>query len=336
METPQCNAIKSSGFTCDHKAKNGGHMCKLHANMFAKYGEQEMLYRAQKALASRQALSVRLHQSIWQKLNDLLVRTTRYGLGAVPVGHTIIGPPNADVREPFRTYFADMFPRLNEVVRQIYEVDRDHKPTIMAFVEQVRQELIAVQGIRGNGELAKFAADTQNVHTTAAVKQTKEIIDRVLKIAVPDEYKSPKTLTLTEVALAVDMPSLAFWQFAAKYCADEDIYDYGKGIYARVADAVWQFVKNSPDRTELCKIMSVELTDSMGVCLQGRLSRLCNVLAGYLDGINTESVGEQLQRRMAALMVLEAESDRLTQGKSVLQELAVPEAEWGAWLEALA
>jgi hypothetical protein len=326
----RCQAIKANGRTCNARARIGGHVCKLHANMFVRYGEQEMLARAQRALADREARNRRTHARLYGEIDEVLQPRTGYVLGGINRNLTV----RDTVREPFRTYFQELFPQINRLVDDIYLLDIRFGGHMRTFVEQIREELDALP--RPDGELGRFAADAQNVHTTAAVKQTKDVIDRVLRIAVPDDYKSPNLSTMAEVLGGVKMSKPAAQQFAVKYCADEDIYDYGKGIYARVADAVWQFVKNSPDRTDLCKIMGVELTDSVGMCAQGNLTRLCNVLAGYLDGINTESLGEQLQRRMAALMVLDSDIDRLTQGKSVLQELAVPEAEWGAWLEALA
>ena len=138
-----------------------------------------------------------------------------------------------------------------------------------------------------------------------------------------------------EIVLECPLTKKAAWQFSSKYCADEDIYEYGAGIYARVTDCVWQYIKNSPDKADLCKIFAQELQDSVGMCAQGNLTRLCNVLAGYLDGINMETQGEQLQRRMALLMDLNDPAVRLAQGRALLAELAVPVDQHVAWLEAL-
>lgn len=213
------------------------------------------------------------------------------------------------------------------------QLDVVHVQNILNLIPPLMPEIRARP--QPQGELARFVQDNQNVHTSAAVKQTKDIINRVLRIPVPAEYKSPSLKTMGEIVLECPLTKKAAWQFSSKYCADEDIYDYGAGIYARVTDCVWQYIKNSPDKADLCKIFAQELQDSVGMCAQGNLTRLCNVLAGYLDGINMESQGEQLQRRMALLMDLDDRAVRLAQGRALLAELAVPVDQHAPWLEAL-
>jgi hypothetical protein len=110
----------------------------------------------------------------------------------------------------------------------------------------------------------------------------------------------------------------------------------GKGIYGKVLDGVWQYIRNSPDKADLCKILKQELKDNIGMCAQGNLTRLCNVLAGYMDGIgNHESAAERVGRLLPKLMDIEDEEQRVSMGKEVLRESGIAEGEWGVWLEAL-
>jgi hypothetical protein len=92
---------------------------------------------------------------------------------------------------------------------------------------------------------------------------------------------------------------------AAKYCNNEDIYDMGPGIYAKVLNSVWQFIKNSEHSDDLKKILASELVDSVGMCAQGNLSRICNVLTGYMDGLDVRSDREVLGDKMAQLRNIE-------------------------------
>jgi hypothetical protein len=78
------------------------------------------------------------------------------------------------------------------------------------------------------------------------------------------------------------------------------------------------------------------MEDNIGMCAQGNLSRICNVLAGYMEGIGPqESVIERLGRLLPSLMSIDDPSKRIEEGKRILQENKVPFAEWTHWLVAL-
>jgi hypothetical protein len=186
-------------------------------------------------------------------------------------------------------------------------------------------------------ELAAFAADKQNIHTTQSVNMTKEMVERVLKIAVPEEYRwNMKTVSKTvgEIIADCNLTPNEMIEMANRYLGNADVYEMGKGIYGKVLDGVWQYIRNSPDKADMCRILKQELKDNIGMCAQGNLTRLCNVLAGYLDGIGPqESVNERLGRELPLLM---EDEDRITKAKTLMMSLNVPEAEWGVWLDALA
>ena len=76
------------------------------------------------------------------------------------------------------------------------------------------------------------------------------------------------------------------------YCNDHDIYDLGKGIYANVLNGVWQYIKSSEHSEDLKRILKSELEDNLGMCAQGNLSRLCNILSGYMEEIDIRSLNE--------------------------------------------
>ena len=185
--------------------------------------------------------------------------------------------------------------------------------------------------------LAAFAADKQNIHTTQSVNMTKEVVERVMKVAVPVEYRwnmNTVSKTVGEIIAECNLTSEEMVEMMNRYIRDDDVYDMGKGIYGKVLDGVWQCIRNSPDKADMCRILKQELKDNIGMCAQGNLTRLCNVLAGYMDGIGPqESIGERLGRELPLLM---DDEDRITKAKTLMQSLNVPEAEWAPWLEALA
>jgi hypothetical protein len=184
--------------------------------------------------------------------------------------------------------------------------------------------------------LAAFVADRQNVHTTVVVQLVKDSVDMILQIPVPPEYQGTQK-TLGEIILECNIPDAATLQMSMKYCSLDDIYELGHGIYRRVLDCVWQFIKTSPDADSLKRILATEMTDNIGMCAQGNLSRLCNILSGYLDGVNMDvkSKNVLLAERLAPLAQLANYHTRMEQARAIFEELQIPENDRAVWLEPL-
>jgi hypothetical protein len=187
------------------------------------------------------------------------------------------------------------------------------------------------------GELAQVANDRQNVHTAIVVAKVKETVQTVLKIPVPPEYETDTLKTPGEIILECNLSKQGAWQMMAKYCNDADIYEMGIGIYARVLNSVWQYIKSSPDSADLKKILKSEMEDNIGMCAQGNLSRICNILSGYLDGINADvkSLNQIIGERFVTLISIDDLDERVAAGNAVLDELHVPHAQRMVWLEPL-
>jgi hypothetical protein len=119
-----------------------------------------------------------------------------------------------------------------------------------------------------------------------------------------------------------------------QYVSNVSIYDIEEGIYGKVLDSVWQYVKTSPDKADLCKILKTEMRDNIGMCAQGNLSRICNILAGYMEGVGAqESLSERLGRLLPPLMSIEDHGERIRQACVILAENKVPADEWDTWME---
>lgn len=186
-------------------------------------------------------------------------------------------------------------------------------------------------------ELAAFAQDNQNVHTTHAVKQTKDIIKKILEIKVPVRYQWNKhecSKTPGHIIMQCKLTPTAAWQMTAKYCQAETIYEMGEGIYGRVLDCVWQFILASPDREDLMKIVKVEMQDNIGMCAQGNLSRLCNILSGYLDDVVIrESPAEIMGRMISSILETADITERARKMTEALIEAKMPIEKWNEWAE---
>ena len=228
--------------------------------------------------------------------------------------------------------------------------------SITAFLLDFEQRQVADAGVAGwggevpqrlgpivmavpNRELARIANDNQNVHTTLVVEQTKKNVQEILKIPVPEIFKWQRnrlSMTYKTIIMFCHLSPKAVWQFSSMYCSDATIYDLEPGIFGKVVDGVWQFIRSSPDKADLKKILAAELRDNIGMCAQGNLSRMCNVLQGYLEGIGQkESVAEILGREFPKLMEVENETERVYMGTELLRNNNVPDDQWEAWLEPL-
>lgn len=218
--------------------------------------------------------------------------------------------------------------------------DAEHQARIAAFrAEQARRPQHpmerAVEAIANGRPLEAFANDRQNVHTTAAVKQTLKVVNEILKIEVPPEYRWNMTTvskTMSEIISECELTPASAWQMVAKYCTDETIYDLQRGIYGKVLDCVWQYIKKSTDKECLMKILKTEMRDNIGMCAQGNLSRLTNILAGYVECVVVvESMTDKLGRLLPPLMEIDDIVQRLNAAARIFVENSVPEDQWAAW-----
>jgi hypothetical protein len=191
--------------------------------------------------------------------------------------------------------------------------------------------------------LGRLSNDAQNVHTTIIVNYTTESVNAILNIERPDEYKKmhPIKDIFCEIILECPFTINSLLQFTNRYLSviyDDDIYGLGPEIYQRVTDAIWYYIKQSPHKEDLCKRFAEELRDSVGMCAQGNLSRLCNVLGGYLDTIKEQkSINEIIGDKLSAISknTTLSEFRRLQMAKQAFEEVRLPKEQWRVWLEPL-
>lgn len=352
-----CVGIKGDGVRCTARSIVGEERCRIHLNTVHNNGPNETALRELKYTHNRllreleNEWDVRIENAETQIVRDALIEDFNhvYNLLKIQQRHEVdllrraqqervrqTGiDPDAQARE---RRFADMERRRQEALlyraRNPMEELNDQDE-----VQQLNQVVNRAINVRPRGELENFARDNQNVHTYVAVTQTKQIVNRILRIPIPREYKwntSECSKTPGEIAMTCHLTPRAAWQMFAKYCHDESIYELGNGIYGKVLDGVWQYILGSPNKTDLCRVLRQEMEDNIGMCAQGNLSRLCNILAGYMEGIGSqESTSEVLGRLMPKLMEIEDLSVRLNEAYKILKDNHVPFNEWKHWVDAL-
>jgi hypothetical protein len=191
-------------------------------------------------------------------------------------------------------------------------------------------------GVVPIGELHALALDNQSVHTAPVNKQTQECLDLLLATPVADSEAS----SVVEIAslwgdkhpksLAAVVKDMRAW-YKTKTCRSKDDH-----LYKRVLDGLWARIQLSPAKGELLQRLWEECHESLNMCCEGHISRLCNVMCGFDDAFKAPvSVGEMLQQRMSAIAELEMDvHHKVGEAWAVFEELAIPMGERMAWLEA--
>ena len=107
-------------------------------------------------------------------------------------------------------------------------------------------------------------------------------------------------------------------------------------LYKRILDALWVRIQASEHKTELKKRLWEEWTESVGMCCDGHITRLVNVLVGFdPEFLPPVSTGELLQQRMATLAGLEIETEeKVLRANAIFDELGTPAEERTAWIDA--
>lgn len=358
----KCVAIKQDGERCSHVRSNNDR-CKMHHNILQRNGphtteRNEELYKQKKEI-----------DSLYQRFNPLIAneddmtkrteimkdRDTELALMRGQHKRRIRVIERRQQEEIQRTGIdPDAAANARRQQEQLEREERDRQMMLNrinaarnGFIGEQAQILAGIvaarqaNGANGdpNNNLRAFAKDNQNVHTSVAVKQTKDIVQKILQIPVPEEYQwNMKYCSKTPGEIIVDckLTPKAAWQMQAKYSQDEDIYEMGKGIYGKVLDGVWQFVINSNDKADIISALRQELEDSIGMCAQGNLSRICNILAGFMEGIGSqESLAEILGRELPILMRIEDAKSRMKEAINLMSKNNVPREQWYTWVEPL-
>lgn len=194
--------------------------------------------------------------------------------------------------------------------------------------------------------LQALARDTQNVHTREVAEQTNASTEKLLeeyerscttkKMRAPDWFAA-KWLTeryggWERVVRVVN--DMQHW-YSTRSCRTNNDH-----LYRKCLDGLYMLIKKTTDdeiRKELYKRAFEECEEAVGMCCEGHMSRLCNVMVGFDDAFKPPvPVGELLQNAMAKIAQSERDAnDKVAEANKVFDELNVPEPERLVWLEAL-
>jgi hypothetical protein len=174
----------------------------------------------------------------------------------------------------------------------------------------------------------EFVNDKQNVHRKETVDYINKMFASLKKISVSNEQR-----TLGEVLYHCKMKPEAEVQMVKMYHSGDSIYEH-QNAYKRSLDHVWSFIRRHENKKELYIRLADEMNDNIGMCAQGNLSRICNVLCGYSEEFKPPVAQGTLVQNIMGAIASDSKGDKINRAKIALKDLLVPETEWSVWLDA--
>jgi hypothetical protein len=227
---------------------------------------------------------------------------------------------------------------LNDMRREAYEHYDAHLITLAGFRQlenllirwmRVENRLLHAATIQQGPPrtLAEIAVNKQSVHTAAVSEQTNRAMEVLLSQAVPDTLDVVKLLRFEDNTVKTDVVK---W-YTMTTCRGFDDYLYHKAL-----DGLWVLIQSHKEKDELVKRLLEEMKESVGMCCEGHISRLCNVMVGFDDRFSPPiPVGELLQQRISAIAAKEVSAEeKVVLAWPVFEELKIPMDERDAWIEA--
>lgn len=195
------------------------------------------------------------------------------------------------------------------------------------------------------GQMGRLAADTQNVHTAVVSKQTNSNVDLLLEHGDDPSYDVLVTLSSWWMVLIPTTKFADYWKVmedVRHWYEKRTCKSTGDFLYKRVLNGLVSKILLATDEKrelhiELAKRLWEECMESVGMCCEGHISRLANVLVGFDDAFRPPvPVGEILQTKMAAIAEMKLSHKlKLQKAVAVMDELHIPVDDRAPWLEAL-
>jgi hypothetical protein len=318
---------------CTHKVFKE-ERCKLHYNGMVSTGIKHVL---ESEMIQKQANEIAILQTkIWENEDhglreELEVLEVRHKHEMGRMERRLALMPDTPADRAHRRKVQERQQRREELQRIRYEERWDLRGNQDLGPAQEHEE--------PQDDLIGFAADRQNIHREVTVNEVvKKTIQKVILIPVPAEYRwNMETVAKTpgEIIAECKISIAAGKLLVEKYTSDETIYDMVSGIYGKTLDSVWQYIKSSSDKEVLIKTLKIELEDNIGMCAQGNLTRLCNVLQGYIDDMPKPSIAEVLGDLLPPLMAIKDRRVRREKALQIMRTHNVPDEEHDAWLDEL-
>jgi hypothetical protein len=211
-------------------------------------------------------------------------------------------------------------------------------------------DIVQILALKYEGPVAnlgKIANDSQSVHTFSVTKNTNEGIGILECYDVP---RGQKTLAEIEETWITARMGATVATTGAKWPIHKvikDMQDWGsrpavmhktKNVYKTVLRGLWAKIKSFEGeiRVELIKRLWEECNEAVGMCADGHVGRLINVLCGFDQQFKSHmSPKDYFQNNMSMIAAADAPvTFKIDQANRLMDELGMPPDERQAWLDA--
>ena len=371
---PHCHALKSDLLRCNHYVLNEGDLCGTHANTQARRIRQSGLHQAGKCeaylttnrwcphnvlpndrlCAHHNAIRTNNERRINEDNEDRQLVTALRNEMPRPTWQEVMDRMFADItRTAQRKY--------NVAFRFFTRVEEDgFIPSFTNRWDWIAQGRIGPEPLEipvgviepvappaprtREAQLRVIANDRQNVHTTAVSNQTNAGLEKILNVCVPENQDTQRIMTDEWL---FKMPSGKGATFNTYLRVINDVNHWfmtktcratNDALYRNVLRGTVALIKQCPKdlQKELFIRLWEECLESVDMCCEGHITRLCNVFVGFDDEFKPSvPFGEILQNKMSAIANSDLdEEEKIRQANAFFDEYAVPQLERLAWLEA--
>lgn len=186
----------------------------------------------------------------------------------------------------------------------------------------------------GSINLAAFAVDDQSVHRSSIQTTTQNAISQICTQTVSSDQE-----TLVEITDAFNTKLTCESLEYKNIIITEITNDYYNTIafnlrYGNVLDHVWAFIITHEHYIQLLERLAQEVYDGCGMCSNGKMARLVNVLQGFHTMLEAPVSREIFQNKFALLAKLPIE-ERKVAADQLFAQFQIPAEEQSVWLEPL-
>jgi hypothetical protein len=179
-------------------------------------------------------------------------------------------------------------------------------------------------------ELSRISSDVENVHDSKVNKNIKKLSEEILKFPPNPRVDIMKTI-FNEIIMTDEVRS----QLTHMYYRKDQFLNYGESSYRKFMDCIISYTLSQPEdrKKEIFGILNNEISESIGLCFQGNISRLVNVLSGFIEVVLEYE--PTIQEVFAEISKIEDKNIKFEKAIKAFDDFSVDPTQWGSWLEAL-
>jgi len=206
--------------------------------------------------------------------------------------------------------------------------------------QQREEPVVFRRDPEGGIDLAALANDRQSIHRSSVQNATQKAVEILIQRPVTADMEA-----LVEITLAFeDTSAVRFKANTKERVLMELTNDYYNTTafnqpYGDILDRVWTYIRIHQERSELVRRLAQEVSEGIGMCENGKMAHLVNILYAYDAEItavmqNESPPREAFQSKFATLLNLPL-NERQAQATAIFNEYQIPQEERAEWLNPL-